>query len=110
MEPIRQIQPSSHRELKSPLLNAVVSLAIETAVAGYGALVFCSGRQGCQSTAALISEAMPVELDEDTIDRRTDVISELRSLPVGLDETLAKTVIRGVAFHRGWPAQFLLYN
>ncbi|CAF9908910.1 MAG: hypothetical protein ALECFALPRED_005166 [Alectoria fallacina] len=99
--PTRVIQSSEHRELRNSLIIAVVSLAIETAKAGYGALIFCSGRQGCQSTASLVSEAMPVlfDVDEKVLDRRKDVISELRSLPVGLDETLDKTVMKGVAFH-----------
>lgn len=99
--PSREIQLSSHNELRNPVLNAVVSLAVETAAAGYGALIFCSGRQGCQSTALLVSEAMPGGSDMDirTLDRRKDVISDLRSLPVGLDDTLGRTVIRGVAFH-----------
>lgn len=84
------------------MFNAVVSLAVETAAAGYGALIFCGGRQGCQSMAALISEAMPrgLAVDDGLLDKRKDVIDELRSLPVGLDETLGKTIIRGVAFHR----------
>ena len=101
ISPSRIIQPSNYNELKLPVSNAVVSLAIETAKAGYGALIFCSGRQGCQSTALLVSEAMPGGLDvaHKIIDSRNDVISELRSLPVGLDETLGKTIIRGVAFH-----------
>ena len=96
---IRVIQTSEHNELKNPLTNAVVSLAIETAKAGYGALIFCSGRQGCQSTASLVSEAMPVLSDEKVLDQRKDVIGDLRSLPVGLDDTLDKTVMKGVAFH-----------
>jgi len=98
----REIEPSKYQELKNPVSNAVVSLAVETAVAGFGALVFCGGRQGCQSTATLISEAMPLAtvVDDLTLDRRRDVISELCSLPTGLDDTLEKTVIRGVAFHR----------
>lgn len=101
VSPSRVIQPSGHKELINPLTNAVVSLAIETAKAGYGALIFCSGRQGCQSTASLVGEAMPVlsDVDEKTLDRRKDVISDLRSLPVGLDDTLDKTVMKGVAFH-----------
>ena len=99
--PTRVIQVSEHIELRNPLTNAVVSLAIETAKAGYGALIFCSSRQGCQSTASLVSEAMPVlsDLDEETLDRRRDVVNELRSLPIGLDDTLDKTVMKGVAFH-----------
>lgn len=101
VSPTRVIQSSEHDELRNPLTNAVVSLAIETAKAGYGALIFCSGRQGCQSTASLVSEAMPVlsDVDEEMLGRRKDVISDLRSLPVGLDDTLDKTVMKGVAFH-----------
>ena len=101
VSPTRVIQPSGYKELVNPLTDAVVSLAVETARAGYGALIFCSGRQGCQSTASLVSEAMPVlsDVDEKTLDRRKDVISDLRSLPIGLDDTLDKTVMKGVAFH-----------
>ena len=99
ISPTRVVQTSEHDELRNPLLNAVISLAVETAKAGYGALIFCSGRQGCQSTASLVSEAMPVlsEVDEKMLDRRKDVVSELRSLPIGLDDTLDKTVMKGVA-------------
>lgn len=52
-------------------------------------------------TAALVSEAMlgGLDVDDKVLDRRKDVISELRNLPVGLDETLGKTMIRGVTFH-----------
>ena len=101
ISPTRVIQPSDHNELKNPVSNAVVSFAIETAKFGYGALIFCSGRQGCQSTAALVSQAMlgGLDVEDKILNRRKDVISELRSLPVGLDETLGKTMIRGVAFH-----------
>jgi len=79
-----------------------VSLAIETVRAGYGALVFCSGRQGCQLDAILISQAMPaeIEISTDVLDRRKQVVTELRSLSVGLDPCLEKTIPRGVAFHR----------
>ena len=101
VSPTRVIQNSEHHKLRNPLINAVVSLAIETASAGYGALIFCGGRQVCQSTALLVSEAMPLlsEMDGKVLDRRKDVISELRSLPVGLDDTLDRTVMKGVAFH-----------
>ena len=100
--PIRAIQPSEFSELKKSMTNAVISLAIETVEAGYAALVFCSGRQGCQATALTISEAMPCGegLADDILDRRKEVLSDLRSLSVGLDDTLEKTIIRGVAFHR----------
>ena len=97
--PVRQIQRSDHSELKNPTLDAVVALAIETAKAGFGAVVFCSGRQSCQATATLIADAMLYKVDEVVLNRREDVIGELRNLFVGLDEILGKTIIRGVAFH-----------
>ena len=84
------------------MTNAVISLALETVEAGYAALVFCSGRQGCQATALMRSEAMPCRegLADDIVHRRKEVLSNLRSLSVGLDDTLEKTIIHGVAFHR----------
>ena len=100
LTPCRSIQTSQHKELRDPVLNAVVALAIETANAGYGALVFCSGRDKCGSIALTISETLKsIDLDPSILDKRKDVISDLRSLPVGLDPTLEKTIIRGVAFH-----------
>ena len=53
--PNRMILESAHRELESPVVNAVLALALETALSGYGALVFCSSRQGSQTTAVLIA-------------------------------------------------------
>lgn len=101
-DPVRKIRSSEYKELKNPLSNAVVSLAVETVNAGYGVLIFCGGRQGCQSTALLIHEAIPSRVDpsDDILSRRKDVLSDLRSLATGLDEILAKTIIKGVAFHR----------
>ena len=98
----RSIQASECPALKNPLSNAVVSLAIETVRAGYGALIFCGGRQGCQSMAALVCEAMPSieDVNDELLERREDVVSDLRSLAIGLDDTLGITVMRGVAFHR----------
>ena len=83
------------------MANSVIALAVECVLSGYGALVFCGGRQSCQTTAELLSRAMPREEEtlQPVLDRRRDVITELRSLPIGLDETLASTIIAGVAFH-----------
>lgn len=80
----------------------MVSLALETALSGYGALVFCGSRQACQSNAMLISDAMPDEtmLGKDILELRMDLIAGLQSLPCGLDPVLQNTVIKGVAFHR----------
>ncbi|KAI4149896.1 MAG: hypothetical protein L6R39_002399 [Caloplaca ligustica] len=97
--PSMTVEPSEHTALCNPKTNAVVALAIETASEGYGALVFCGGRQACQATALLISQAMPGCSDE-TFAKRQGVVLDLKSLPMGLDETLEETVPRGVAFHR----------
>ena len=102
VDPVRMIRSSEYKELRNPLSNAVVSLAIETVKAGHGVLIFCSGRQGCQSTALLVHEAISSEVDppDQILSRRQDVLSDLRSLAVGLDDILAKIIIRGVTFHR----------
>lgn len=101
----RTIQKSLHRELDSPLSNAVVALAVETATSGYGALVFCSSRQGCQATAVLISGAMPTKhVSADILDKRLDLIASLQALPGGFESAFSKTVISGVAFHHAGTA------
>ena len=83
------------------MLNSVVALALETFEAGYGVLVFCSSRAGCQRTASLLCEALPKreQLDSGTLHRRTEVLSSLRSI-VDIDEAFTRIVIQGVAFHR----------
>ena len=82
------------------MVNAVVALAVETASHGYGALVFCSSRQGSQSTALLVSDAMPVDLTpHDLLGKRADVLASLQSLPGGFESAFSKTIICGVGFH-----------
>ncbi|MCJ1396196.1 hypothetical protein MMC18_009210 [Xylographa bjoerkii] len=97
----RIVQRSEHIELSSPMTNTIVALALETVEAGYAVLVFCASRTSCQTTAGLISQAMlPAPYcSEDDINARREVLSNLRSLSVGLDEVLERTIIRGVAFH-----------
>ncbi|KAF9886821.1 hypothetical protein FE257_011068 [Aspergillus nanangensis] len=101
MPPHRIFQPSTFRELSNPMTNSMVALAVDTAAAGYGALVFCGSRQACQIHAAIISEAMPAQstLDPEELSRRLDLLAELRSLPSGLDPVLETTLIKGVGFH-----------
>jgi hypothetical protein len=50
----------------------------------------------------LISQVLPrpEEVDSETIDKRRDLLNDLRSLSTGLDRILEKTVLTGVAFHR----------
>ncbi|KAB8206867.1 hypothetical protein BDV34DRAFT_224036 [Aspergillus parasiticus] len=101
MPPHRIIQPPAFRELANPTTNAMVALSVDTAAAGYGALVFCGSRQACQLHASIISEAMPVPaaVDPEELSRRLDLLAELRSLPSGLDPVLENTLVRGVGFH-----------
>lgn len=87
------------------MANAMVALAVETATAGYGALVFCGSRYACQINATLISEAMPepAASDSDILNRRLDLLADLQSLPCGLDPVFQITIVKGVAFHRENP-------
>lgn len=84
------------------MVNAVVALSIETIKAGYGALVFCGSRKRCELTAALISDAAPKgdKVDEETCEARLGVLNDLCSSTVGLEPTLEKTIMAGVAYHR----------
>ncbi|KAG7050417.1 dna polymerase theta subunit [Colletotrichum scovillei] len=97
----RRIEPSGHKEFQDPVLNAVVSLASETAKAGYGALVFASSRYGCEADARWIAKVMPAldELESGLVEKRTELMAELRSLGTGIDPVLEETVPMGVAFH-----------
>ena len=100
MTPNRWVNKSGFKELQNPVTNVVVSLAIETAKAGFGALIFCSNRKGCETLARLVSRARGEDISSQVFEQRKEVLAELRSLPIGIDETLSKTVMKGVAFHR----------
>jgi replicative superfamily II helicase len=98
--PCRRIATSTHGEFKDPVANAVVALTIETVMSGFGALVFCSSRQGAQNMASLIAEAIPAEsIPASVRDRRMDLIASLQALPDGFEPALAHTLVYGVAFH-----------
>ncbi|KAI8965957.1 P-loop containing nucleoside triphosphate hydrolase protein [Daldinia sp. FL1419] len=99
--PVRIVQPSSHKELQDTVLNSVVALAVETARSGYGALVFCNSRHGCEFDARLISRALrdTIHLSPTIFEARLDLLADLRSLSTGLDPCLGETVTSGVAFH-----------
>ncbi len=96
---------SEHIALRDPVSDAVVALTSETVRNGYGALVFCSSRKGCESKASLISEVMPdsEEVHPDLLAARKDAMLDLRNTAVGLDSCLEKTIPRGVAYHRESP-------
>ncbi|KJZ73614.1 hypothetical protein HIM_06947 [Hirsutella minnesotensis 3608] len=99
--PLKRIHNSPHREFTDPVLNAVVTLAHETASSGFGVLVFAGSRYVCEADARWISRVMPEpsRLSESLVEKRVDLLSELRSLSTGLDPTLEETVMHGVAFH-----------
>lgn len=98
--PCRTIEKSTYQQLESPVMNAVVALAIETASSGHGALVFCSSRAGAERMALLISDAMPTTTIAPEIwDRRQDILASLRALPGGFEGAFSKTIPSGVAFH-----------
>lgn len=102
VRPVKKIEASDHKEFKDPVLNAVVTLAHETASTGYGALVFAGSRSMCESDARLIARVMPQtdEISSALLDKRMDLLSDLRSLSTGIDPVLEETVMFGVAFHR----------
>ncbi|KAI1864264.1 hypothetical protein JX265_008635 [Neoarthrinium moseri] len=95
--PIRVITNSSHKELQDPVLNAVVSLASETVRSGYGVLIFCSSRAGCEFDARIVSRAVHDAHGGDPVilEKRTDLMGDLRSLPSGLDPALDDTIPSG---------------
>ena len=97
---VRAIEPSRDKELSRTKHNAVVALAMETVLAGYGVLVFCSSRLGCQITAELIARASPSP-DSKTTLRRGEILDMLKSLMnLELDPTLERIIPMGVGFHR----------
>lgn len=96
--PHRIIEPSTFKQLSNSATNAMVALAVETAAAGFGSLVFCGSRNACQIHAATIGEAMPPAEPEE-LNKRLDLLAELRSLACGLDPALETTIIKGTAFH-----------
>ncbi|OQV02808.1 Helicase conserved domain-containing protein isoform 1 [Cladophialophora immunda] len=99
-QPQRTIAISNHRELQSPTTNAVVALAVETALAGHGALTFCGSRMGAEKTALLISDALPTDhLGRDVLEKRQDLLASLCALPGGFEPTFSKVIPCGVGFH-----------
>ncbi|KAJ5403653.1 Helicase C-terminal [Penicillium cosmopolitanum] len=98
--PHRTIEASTYKELSNSATNSMVALAVETAIAGFGALVFCGSRGACQVHSATISEAMPALTEgTDEMNKRLDLLAELRSLSCGLDPILQKAIIKGAGFH-----------
>lgn len=100
-EASRMIDRSIHAELAKPVLNAVVALASEAAAADHGVLVFCSSRAGCESDAVIIAQTMTdfSDVNSAILERRRDLLEDLRNTTTGLDPTLEQTLPFGVGFH-----------
>lgn len=98
----RQVEASSHPKLKSSMLNSVVALAMETVRAGYGVLIFCNSRQKCQTTAAILSQAMPTgsQVGSAITADRKEVIDNLRLVMTEADAALERLILGGVGYHR----------
>lgn len=101
-QPARVVQASDAKELQDPVINAVAALASETAKSGYGVLVFSGSRVRCEADALLISRTMPPldTMDEALLGKRIDMMGDLRSLSIGIDQVLEQTIPFGVVFHR----------
>lgn len=94
----RDIPESQSKELKDPVKNAMITLAIDCIKDGHGVLVFCESRAKCEAMAVLLAGIMP-EADEEMTEARIEVIRSLATSPTGLDIELQKTVPNGAAFH-----------
>jgi replicative superfamily II helicase len=97
--PQRKIETSVHQELSNDMTNAVVALAVETAMARHGALLFCCSRSGTERMPATISDDSPTEhLSPEDLDRRHDLLASLRALPGGFEPTFIETILSASGF------------
>lgn len=93
-----RIPESELKELREPATNAVVALAFASVKDGHGVLVFCESRKRCEDLSLLLVKFMP-RCDQETRERRMEVVRDLATTATGLDFTLEKTIFAGVAFH-----------
>jgi replicative superfamily II helicase len=105
--PHRIVEPSIFKQLSNSATNSMVALAVETATAGFGSLIFCGSRNACQVHAATIGEAMPPAEPEE-LNKRLDLLAELRSLSCGLDPALETTIVKGVGFHSEYSGFYII--
>lgn len=93
-----RIPLSELKELKDPVTNAVITLAFACVKDGHGVLVFCESRRRCEDMSLLLIKFMP-RCDDNTQERRMEVVRDLATTTTGLDFVLERTVPAGVAFH-----------
>jgi len=80
------------------MTNAIVTLVYGAVAEGHGVLVFCESRKRCEDVGKLLVKFMP-SVDQETWEKRMEVIRDLATTSTGLDFALEKTVPAGVAFH-----------
>lgn len=93
-----RVPASELKELKDPATNAVVTLTLECVRGGHGVLVFCESRKRCEDMSLLLVKFM-TRCDDDTRERRMEVVRDLATTATGLDFVLERTVAAGIAFH-----------
>eukprot|EP00928_Gymnodinium_smaydae_P031152 TRINITY_DN22959_c0_g2_i1.p1 TRINITY_DN22959_c0_g2~~TRINITY_DN22959_c0_g2_i1.p1 ORF type:complete len:2231 (+),score=367.58 TRINITY_DN22959_c0_g2_i1:34-6693(+) len=85
---------------KADASSGVVATTWEVTQHGHSALVFCSSKAKCEKCADFLAEWLPESPGEAA--RRTEreaMVQQLQRQATGTDPTLAKTLLRGVAFH-----------
>ncbi|BFZ62187.1 hypothetical protein YB2330_003269 [Saitoella coloradoensis] len=97
-KPVCIIPQAEHKALKDTSVNALVALTLETLSEGGSVLVFCSARGTCVETAKLLFAFVPVA-QADIIEKRIELIRQLRDTPSGVDEILEGCVMKGIAYH-----------
>lgn len=108
MQTVRSAKLKSRR-LEEGIKETAIDLAVEVIRADKpgSVLIFCSSRNGCEKLAKdlhirMVDEAKrgAMELLWDNSDERREVIAELARLTGNdVDDTLAKCILHGVAYH-----------
>lgn len=95
--------------------DGLTPLVWECISGGHAVLIFCATKNWCEKAAAMLADELPVcprdqdmqppdpsdltGRSESIMDRRLQLLEELRQAPSGLCPILAVTILRGVAYH-----------
>ncbi|XP_023248277.1 DNA polymerase theta [Copidosoma floridanum] len=107
LKEVRQLEPAP--DIVNDL-DGIIQLCIETINGGHGVLIFCPTKNWCEKLATQMASTF-FQLGRDKTPHGQilrkhiestaveEVLEQLKSCPVGLDNVLRKTVSFGVAFH-----------
>ncbi|CAE7193765.1 POLQ [Symbiodinium natans] len=104
----RGIQAARPEAKNSRDPDGLVPLVSECVSMQQSVLVFCATKDWCEKAAALLADEMHFQLEENSgpaiawqqsQDKRLQLVEELKQTHSGLCPVLAKTVLRGVAYH-----------